>query len=81
MKILNATKDQLIICKQVNYEVSPYVEYSIRQVKQQLNDIESLDVSGLNVYWNYGVLRYEISSWDYHLFKWFFYQDSTKYGT
>ena len=50
VKILNATKNQLIICKQVNYEVSPYIEYSIRQVKQQLNDTESLDVSGLNVY-------------------------------
>jgi hypothetical protein len=50
VKIMNATKDQLIICKQINNEISPYSEYSIRQVKQQLNDIESLDVSGLNVY-------------------------------
>lgn len=50
VKIMNATKDQLIICKQINNEISPYSEYCIRQVKQQLNDIESLDVSGLNVY-------------------------------
>lgn len=49
VKIMNAMKDQLIICKQVNYEVSPYVEYSIRRVKQQLNDVESLDVSGLHM--------------------------------
>lgn len=49
VKILNATKDQLIICKQTFYETTPYSEYNIRQVKQRLNDNESLDISGLHL--------------------------------
>lgn len=49
VKILNAQKDQLIICKQTYFEVSPYSEYVIRKVTQRLNDSESLDISGLHI--------------------------------
>lgn len=49
VKILNAKKDQLIICKQTYFEISPYSEFVIRKVTQKLNESESLDISGLHI--------------------------------
>lgn len=47
VKILNAMNGDLIVVKALRNEKRPYWEYSIAQVKQCLNDADSIDISGL----------------------------------
>lgn len=47
VKILNALDGELIMCRRIMYDTSPYGEYTIRQVQSTMTDINVIDLSGI----------------------------------